>query len=69
MPRKTKQMKSQPELLNQVNPDNVRLKQDFIAYLQSVQRQVPKSYCWINSNDIRYFWGVEFAEQREQVFP
>ena len=43
MPRKTKQNEiTSPELLNQVNPDNVRLKQDFIAYLQSVQRS-PKT--------------------------
>lgn len=55
MPRKTKQNEiTSPELLNQVNPDNVRLKQDFIAYLQSVQRS-PKTIAGY-SNDIDIFW-------------
>ena len=54
MPRKTKQNEiTSPELLNQVNPDNVRLKQDFIAYLQSVQRS-PKTIAGY-SNDIDIF--------------
>ena len=39
MPRKTKQNEiTSPELLSQVNSENIRLKQDCIAYLQSVQR-------------------------------
>ena len=38
MPRKTKQNEiTSPELLSQVNPENIRLKHDFIAYLQSAQ--------------------------------
>lgn len=54
MPRKTKQNEiTSPELLSQVNPDNVRLKQDFIAYLQSVQRS-PKTIAGY-SNDIDIF--------------
>ena len=36
MPRKTKQNDiTSPELLSQVNPDNMRLKHDFLDYLRS----------------------------------
>lgn len=39
MPRKTKYNNiTSPALLEQVNPENKRLKNDFLTYLKSVQR-------------------------------
>lgn len=68
MPRKTKQNEiTSPELLNQVNPDNVRLKQDFIAYLQSVQRS-PKTIAGY-SNDIDIFWVWNLQNNGNKFFP
>lgn len=67
MPRKTKQNEiTSPELLNQVNPDNVRLKQDFIAYLQSVQRS-PKTIAGY-SNDIDIFWVWNLQNNGNKIF-
>lgn len=67
MPRKTKQNEiTSPELLNQVNPDNVRLKQDFIAYLQSVQRS-PKTIAGY-SNDIDIFWVWNLQNNGNKFF-
>ena len=68
MPRKTKQNEiTSPELLNQVNQDNVRLKQDFIAYLQSVQRS-PKTIAGY-SNDIDIFWVWNLQNNGNKFFP
>ena len=68
MPRKTKQNEiTSPELLSQVNPDNVRLKQDFIAYLQSVQRS-PKTIAGY-SNDIDIFWVWNLQNNGNKFFP
>ena len=39
MPRKTKQVRiTSPEKLEMVNKANMRLKQDFLLYLRSIQR-------------------------------
>lgn len=68
MPRKTKQNDiTSPELLAQVNPENMRLKQDFIAYLQSVQRS-PKTIAGY-SNDIDIFWVWNLLNNGNKFFP
>lgn len=68
MPRKTKQNDiTSPELLSQINPENQRLKQDFISYLQSIQRS-PKT---INgySNDIDIFFVWNLLHNGNKFFP
>lgn len=55
MARKTKQNKNtSPELLKQVNPENLRLLEDFLNYLTSINRAegTIKGYC----NDIEGFF-------------
>ena len=42
-----------PELLRQVNPDNMRLKQDFLDYLRSVQRSPKTIAGYDNDEDFR----------------
>lgn len=68
MPRKTKQNDiTSPELLSQVNPDNMRLKQDFISYLQTVQRS-PKTIAGY-SNDLDIFWVWNLQHNNNKFFP
>lgn len=68
MPRKTRQNDiTSPALLSQVNPDNMRLKQDFIAYLQSVQRS-PKTIAGYD-NDIDIFWVWNLQNNGNKFFP
>ena len=39
MPRKTKQVRiTSPEKMEKINPSNMRLKKDFLAYMKSLQR-------------------------------
>lgn len=60
-PRKTKQNNiTSPELLSQVNPDNMRLKQDFLAYLKSVQRSSKTIAGYDNDIDIFWVWNLKF---------
>lgn len=60
MPRKTKQNEiTSPELLSQVNSENIRLKQDFIAYLQSVQRSPKTIAGYANDLDIFWVWNLQ----------
>lgn len=68
MPRKTRQNDiTSPALLSQVNPDNMRLKEDFIAYLQSVQRS-PKTIAGYD-NDIDIFWVWNLQHNGNKFFP
>lgn len=68
MPRKTKQNDiTSPELLSQVNPENMRLKEDFISYLQSVQRS-PKTIAGY-SNDLDIFWVWNLQHNGNKFFP
>lgn len=68
MPRKTKQNEiTSPELLSQVNSENIRLKQDFIAYLQSVQRS-PKTIAGY-ANDLDIFWVWNLQNNGNKFFP
>lgn len=68
MPRKTKQNDiTSPELLSKVNPENMRLKSDFIAYLQSVQRS-PKTIAGYG-NDLDIFWVWNLKYNQNKFFP
>lgn len=68
MPRKTKQNDiTSPELLMQVNQDNVRLKQDFIAYMQSIQRSPKTVEGYENDLDIFFVWNLQ--HNKNKFFP
>lgn len=68
MPRKTKQNDiTSPELLSQVNPANMRLKQDFISYLQSIQRS-PRTIAGYE-NDLDIFWVWNLQHNDNKFFP
>ena len=68
MPRKTRQNDiTSPALLSQVNPDNMRLKKDFVAYLQSVQRS-PKTIAGYE-NDLDIFWVWNLQYKGNKFFP
>lgn len=59
MPRRTKQNDiTSPELLSQINPENQRLKQDFISYLQSIQRSPKTINGYSNDIDIFFVWNL-----------
>ena len=68
MPRKTRQNDiTSPELLEKVNPENKRLKQDFIAYLQSVQRSPKTINGYSNDIDIFFVWNLVY--NKNKFFP
>lgn len=68
MPRKTKQNDiTSPELLMQVNPENIRLKNDFISYLQSIQRS-PNTIAGYE-NDLDIFWVWNLKHNGNKFFP
>ena len=57
MPRKTKQNDlTSPELLAQVNQENMRLKQDFLSYLRSMQRSEGTINGYSNDLDIIFVY-------------
>ena len=60
MARKTKMnLLTSEELIKQVNPENLRLKKDFLAYLQSLQRSPKTIYCYENDLDIFFVWNAQ----------
>lgn len=60
MGRKTQQNDiTSDELLNQVNPDNLRLKEDFITYLDSLQRSLKTLNSYSNDIDIFFVWNLQ----------
>lgn len=68
MPRKTKQNSiTSPELLAQVNAENIRLGEDFFAYLESVQRS-PKTIAGYR-NDLDIFWCWNLQHNKNKFFP
>lgn len=48
-----------PELLAQVNPDNMRLLDDFVNYLRSVQRSEQTIYVYKNDLEIAWVWALQ----------
>lgn len=57
MPRKTKMNDlTSPELVSKVNPSNLRLKEDFLDYLKSVQRSPGTLHGYNNDLDIFFVY-------------
>lgn len=68
MARKTKRNNlTSVDLIKQVNPDNLRLKEDFIEYLRSVQRSPKTIYCYDNDLDIFFVWNAQ--HNHNKFFP
>lgn len=60
MARKTKMNSlTSPELISQINPDNIRLKEDFLSYLRSVQRSEGTIKGYNNDLDIVFVWNAQ----------
>ena len=65
MARKTRMNNlTSPELLAQVNPENVRLKNDFLDYLRSVQRSPGTIAGYSNDLDIFFVWVLQNARNK-----
>jgi site-specific recombinase XerD len=65
MPRKTKQNNiTSPELLAQVNQENMRLKDDFLDYLRSVQRSPKTIAGYDNDLDIFWVWNLKYNNNK-----
>ena len=61
MPRKTKMNSiTTPELLSQVNPQNINLLNDFVDYLHSVQRSEETIKGYINDIQIAWVWSLKY---------
>lgn len=57
MPRKTKQNDiTSPELLSQVNQENIQLLEDYIDYLRSIQRSESTIAAYKNDIEIAWVW-------------
>lgn len=68
MARKTRMNNlTSPELLAQVNPDNMRLKNDFLDYLRSVQRSPGTIAGYSNDLDIFFVWVLQNAKNKPFV--
>lgn len=65
MARKTRMNNlTSPELLAQVNPENMRLKNDFLDYLRSVQRSPGTIAGYSNDLDIFFVWVLQNARNK-----
>ena len=60
MPRKTKMNDlTSPELVKDINPENMRLKEDFLSYLKSVQRSEGTINGYSNDLDIFFVYCMK----------
>ena len=60
MPRKTKHNDiTSPELLRQVNPENIQLMEDFLDYLKSIQRSETTRNAYKNDLEIAFVWNLQ----------
>ena len=60
MSRKTKMNEiTSPELIEQINPENMRLLADFLDYLRSVQRSETTINGYRNDLEIAFVWGLQ----------
>ncbi len=65
MSRKTKMNSiTSPELIAQINPENIRLKNDFLEYLKSVQRSPGTISGYSNDLDIFFVWVLQNARNK-----
>lgn len=61
MARKTRQNNiTTPELLRQVNPENMQLLEDFLDYLKSTQRSDGTIASYRNDIEIAFVWNLQF---------
>lgn len=68
MPRKTQMNDlTSPELLSQVNPENTRLKKDFLDYLKSVQRSAGTIKGYDNDLDIFFVYCLQSLGNKKFV--
>lgn len=68
MPRKTQQNKiTTPELLAQINPENVRLMADYVSYMQSVKRSEQTIDGYVSDLNIFFCWLVKNAGNKAFV--
>lgn len=68
MPRKTKMNNlTSPEQIARINPENLRLKQDFLNYLQSVQRSPGTIKGYDNDLDIFFVYCLEHLNNKDFV--
>lgn len=66
MGRKTKFNKlTTPELISQINPDNARLKKDFLNYLKSVQRSEGTIAAYDSDLNIFFVWVLQNAGNKQ----
>lgn len=65
MSRKTKiNSITSPELIAKINPENTRLKSDFLEYLKSVQRSPGTISGYSNDLDIFFVWVLQNAKNK-----
>lgn len=65
MSRKTKMNSiTSPELVAQINPENVKLKEDFLDYLKSIQRSPGTIAGYANDLDIFFVWVLQNAKNK-----
>lgn len=65
MSRKTKMNSiTSPGLIAQINPENIRLKNDFLEYLHSVQRSPGTIAGYSNDLDIFFCWVLQNARNK-----
>jgi len=68
MSRKTKMNSiTSPELVAQINPENIRLKNDFLDYLKSIQRSPGTISGYSNDLDIFFVWVLHNARNKPFV--
>lgn len=49
-----------PELLNQVNPDNKEILDEFLDYLRSLQRSEGTISGYLHDIQIAFVWGLQY---------
>lgn len=65
MARKTRQNKiTTPELLEKINPENKRLMEDYLTYLQSIQRSPQTIKGYRNDLEIFFVWVLQNAKNK-----
>lgn len=68
LPRKTKHNSlTNSELLNQVNPENKRLKRDFLNYLKSTEHSPGTIYGYSHDIDIWCVWNLQHNDNKSFV--
>ena len=65
MSRKTKKNNlTSEDLIKQVNPENIRLKRDFLSYLASIQRSPSTIRVYENDLDIFFVWNYQYNKNK-----